>query len=457
MREKPMTPSSVYVRLPGEHRRIIDADVSTLFSVAAFKQNMSIEDIKRAGPWHPTVEYDGKTVFLSEAGVRALRRLQETLSKVPELNAACSKREIESQVAASHKQFICRMLQPSGEEFVAHAADALFAIVKDFQFLALVNGLELKDVSVVELGSVRVQRSERSVFEQIRFEGSLDLESVYERFKNAQWLVASVSGSPDLAAERFRHHSALTIGLFGIYGAVQYQGALWRTRVQAITPRDAPSTITTLRWEHHGENPVVSMRYGDEQPLPMTAESLAYVNEHCFFREFAALMDRKEPDELQSAILGAIYWFGDAYQDRNPTMKFVKLWSCMESFFSIERDGITDLNARGIAAVLTYGGYGVTDPTDYPGVKARLKKLYALRSQAVHRGKIGHVGWEDLATLSRWVAWVIISMMALSERGYQTLRRVHEEVSRADALHAPKANVLARAWRALLSRLRLFR
>ncbi len=452
-----MTPSKVYACLSRKHRRIVDADVSTLFSVAGFMQNVSIEDIKRLGPWHPTVEYDGREFFLSESGVRALRRLQETLSKVPELSAACSKHEIESQVAASHEQFISRLAEPTGEEFVSHTADALFTTVKDFQFLALVDGLELEDVAVVELGSLRVQHSSRTVFEQIRFGGNLDLDSVYEHFKDAVWLVASVHGGPDLATERFRYRSALTVGLLGIYGVVLYSGAMWRTHVQVITPRDAPQTITTLRWKRNGENPVLSRRRGDDQALPVTTESMAYVNGQCFFRQLAALMDRKEPDELQSAILSAIYWFGDAYQDRNPTMKFVKLWSCMESFFSIERDGITDVNARGIAAVLTYAGYSVTNEADYPRVKATLKKLYDLRSQAVHRGKVGHIGMEDLATFSRWVAWVIISMMALSERGYQTLRRVHEEVSRLDALHAPKPHAAARVWRAFLSSLGLRR
>jgi hypothetical protein len=46
---------------------------------------------------------------------------------------------------------------------------------------------------------------------------------------------------------------------------------------------------------------------------------------------------------------------------------------------------------------------------------------------------------DDLATFSNWVAWVIISMMALSERGYRTLRRVHEETCRLDGLHTSQA------------------
>lgn len=429
-----MPPPSVLAALSPKQRRTTEADVALLFSVAGFMRNVSIEDIKRLAPWHPYVEYNRKAFFLSERGVHALGRLRDTLSEVPELKVACSKREIDSQVAATHEHFISQLAQPTGDEFVSHATAALLGTVKDFHFLALISGLELKDVATIDLGSLQVRRPDRTVFEHIRFEGDLDGDAVYEKFRDALWLVGRVNGSPELAAENFRHRSNLAVGLLGIYGAVQYPGAVWRTRVRAIVPRDAPRTIPSLRWGSSGEDPVVSMKRGDPLPLPVTAESIDYVNRECFFRQLAGLMDGKDLDELRSAIRSAMYWFGDAYQDSEPTMKFVKLWSCMESFFFIGGEGVTESNARGIASVLTFAGYGVTTPAEYPEIKARLKNFYRLRSQAVHAGKVGHIGLEDLGTFSRWVAWVIISMMALAERGYRTLRQVHEATTRLDAL-----------------------
>lgn len=435
-----MTGAKLYAGMSPKQRRVVNIDVALLFAPAAFMKSFTIDDMKRLGPWHPKVDFKGRTVFLSEKGVAARRRLHTTLCRVAEPALAVSKHEIYSEIATSHARFIERELEPTGEEFFIDVANRLNAKVKNFQFLALIDGLELKDVSLLDLGSVRIQRSDRHLFDSINFEGGLDRPSVFEHFDGSLWLVANVAGSPDIAAEEFRYRASLTIGLIAIYGSLQYRGAFRRTRACAIVPSRQDSRLFTLRWEVGGADPSLSINWGHEQDLPVSAESVAYVNDQCFFRELAALPDCDRRNELQNAILTSVYWFADAYGDRNPTMQFVKLWSCMECFFSIEKDGVTELNAKGIAAVLTHAGYNVSSSAEYPRLKARLKNLYDLRSQAVHGGKVGHVEDQDLETFSQWIAWVIVSMMSLSVRGYETLRRVHAEVSRLDALHIARAD-----------------
>jgi hypothetical protein len=93
--------------------------------------------------------------------------------------------------------------------------------------------------------------------------------------------------------------------------------------------------------------------------LPLNAESVAYLTNECFLRQMASLPDRKDRTEVQDAIIHALYWFADAYGDRNPTMQFVKLWSCAECFFAIEKEEVTELNAKGIAAILAFAGFRV--------------------------------------------------------------------------------------------------
>jgi hypothetical protein len=40
-------------------------------------------------------------------------------------------------------------------------------------------------------------------------------------------------------------------------------------------------------------------------------------------------------------------------------MQFVKLWACAECFFAIEKEEVTELNAKGIAAILAFAGFRV--------------------------------------------------------------------------------------------------
>jgi hypothetical protein len=199
-----------------------------------------------------------------------------------------------------------------------------------------------------------------------------------------------------------------------------------------ISPLEHRSPLSLLRWETGGDNPSLSYKWGEEQDLPLSSESVAYLNRVCFLKQLASLPERTDRSELQDAIVRSLYWFADAYRDRNPTMQFVKLWSCAECFFAIQKEEVTKLNVNGIAAVLTFAGFNIMDVEDYPIFKRRLTNLYELRSVALHRAQFDHIQTSDLNDLSRWIAWIIISTVSLSERGYKTLRQVHEQISRLD-------------------------
>jgi hypothetical protein len=165
-------------------------------------------------------------------------------------------------------------------------------------------------------------------------------------------------------------------------------------------------------------------------------ELVTYLRKDCFLDQLIALLDQEQRTEIQDAIVRSLYWFGDAHGDKNPTMRFIKLWSCVECFFAIDQIDITEANARGIATILTFAGYRILDPKDYSKFKRRLKLLYDLRSRAIHRAEFGLVENSDLEEFSEWIAWLVISMAGLAERGYKTLSAVSEQAVRLDAIGA---------------------
>jgi hypothetical protein len=59
-----------------------------------------------------------------------------------------------------------------------------------------------------------------------------------------------------------------------------------------------------------------------------------------------------------------------------------------------------------------------------------------LRSRAIHRAEFDLVENADLEEFSHWVAWMIVSMVALAERGYRTLAAVKDQALRLDAISA---------------------
>lgn len=110
----------------------------------------------------------------------------------------------------------------------------------------------------------------------------------------------------------------------------------------------------------------------------------------------------------------------------------------MESFFSVGKVGITQLNASGIASMLTFAGYGIVPPEQYALFKKELIQHYDKRSKALHRAEFQHIEPSDLQEFSVWSSWVIISITALADRGYSSLRQLHQQTSRLDTLSDPK-------------------
>jgi hypothetical protein len=130
--------------------------------------------------------------------------------------------------------------------------------------------------------------------------------------------------------------------------------------------------------------------------------------------------------------VNAVHWYSDAHRDEVLVMRLLKYWSCIETFFSGDQQQITKSVAAGVAAALTHGGLGFARTDDYLDLRRRLTKLYGLRSRAAHRASFGHVSSSDAADLSQWISWLILTAIALVERGAQTREQLASWTRRVD-------------------------
>ncbi len=71
---------------------------------------------------------------------------------------------------------------------------------------------------------------------------------------------------------------------------------------------------------------------------------------------------------------------------------------------------------------------------DYYILKTKIKKYYGLRSKVVHHAEYTHINEELLEELSFMVAWVVITMISLIDKGYTSLADVQMQAERFDKL-----------------------
>jgi hypothetical protein len=417
-----------------KEKRIIGADLTTLFSLKAFLVLDTIEEWKAVGFFHPTVRTDTNSHPLSEAGISALHRITGILQNDHALRKACSQQEIAQQTHTSYEGWIKRSLRPDADEFLQECIGSLMATVKERFHLVVLEGLEMKGLDRAELGTISICKPDMKLLSAVQFGGPITEDWIEREFSNGLWLIGKTTGSSEISLQRFDHQVLLVIGILAVCGAILYEGSIWRSHLRAaLSPHRQTMPTSVFRWDADGGDPSVSRLWGEDQKLPLDAKLIDYLREHCFLSQLTVLPSLEEKTQLQQSIERALYWFADAHGDRNTTMRFVKLWSCVECFFAFQEEDITEANARGMATILTFAGYQVWTVAEYPKMKSRLKELYGLRSRAVHRAEFNEVQLVDLRDLSRWVAWLIISMTALTERGYRTLDQVKEQTDRLDA------------------------
>lgn len=119
-------------------------------------------------------------------------------------------------------------------------------------------------------------------------------------------------------------------------------------------------------------------------------------------------------------------------------MRLVKFWSCIECFFSFEKTKTTNSIIDGLSLTLVYGGYHFIEPEKEKGLRKRIEELYELRSQAVHDARHEHTTQRDVADVSQWAAWLIMTMLKLTESGYETRAQIKKETDRLVATHKKK-------------------
>lgn len=79
-----------YSEMTPKQKRIVERSVESLFSPTAFIPKPTLEEIQKLGFFHPTVNYNRGTLFLSDRGVIALRRLTDLVCGISELSDSVS-------------------------------------------------------------------------------------------------------------------------------------------------------------------------------------------------------------------------------------------------------------------------------------------------------------------------------------------------------------------------------
>lgn len=332
--------------------------------------------------------------------------------------------------------FLSEEMRPdNGVELLQLLKNKLNSEINNHSYAVPLYGLKMEGVDSITIGPIEIVASLQSHLEAARIRHNhVNLSKILEANSQYLWLVGSERGTPRVSQEKFSEQAALAVGMLAVHAGAIYDRGASAFRIGVVmSPEEGHERAVWFSWEDIRDALLTAhCQFIKSQPFVIDdSVSKELASNNIVVRAFEIFRSDKKTD-LEKAITNAIYWYSDAHRDIVLTMKLIKYWSCVETFFSMDKKDITKSVSIGLTAVLVYGGYKFVPEKEYISFKKRIAKLYDLRSHAVHRASYKHVSERDISELSQWIAWMIINMISFVERGYTQVEQIMEVAVKFD-------------------------
>lgn len=411
-----------------------------LFSVRSLVAPESIRDIPPKQLLTRELRLEGnQIVFLTNSGYEYFRTVVDVLDRTGYFKEEAEYSDIWNAWRCTVSKWLSAGLVPEHADAVIQSiSDLIVKNVDDHTFAVPLFGIKLDDADSFNIGAMTILRLSVDILDSagVKHEHA-DVSGVLESNKNQMWLRGTARGTPRVAQQRFAEQATLIVGMLAVTAAAMYERGATGFRIgTAMTPEEASGRSTWFSWRERDRSLATHYVYPRGQQFSVDKVFKDESDMLRMIHRAFTILQAKDRTELEKAIARAIYWYSDAHRDPVLVMKLVKYWSCVEAFFSIETEEITQAVSTGLASILVFGGFHFVPQSEYSTLKQKIAGLYKLRSRAVHRGSHQHTTEGDVGQFSQWIAWMIITMVALVEQGYSTLKDVKEQTDRLDRLSA---------------------
>lgn len=423
--------------LSRKEARTVDFALERFYNPKAWVVPRSIDDFKIPNALARELKLEGNRILLmTDVGLKHLRTMASVIDDADVFDGQANYSDIDSACRGALAESLSMGQRPNdAKEFVDLISKRVAPQIDTRTYAVPIFGLELVGVESLELGSMRVVPAAVSHLDAagVKHENS-DVGKTIETTKTRLWLIGSARGTATVAEEKFRAQAEITVGMLAVSAAAMYEYGATGFRIGVVmSPEEAYGKSAWLSWTERERTLTTHMKFVRSQDFKIDANLVRQFNDVRVFARAFALFQAEARTPLVEAITRALYWYSDAHWEAVPVMKLVKYWSCVETFFSAEHKDIARSVSVGLTCVLVFGDFDFVPLADYAATKKRIVKLYDLRSRAMHRAAHRHVSKRDAADLSQWVAWMLINIVALVERGYTQVGQIKEISERLDA------------------------
>jgi hypothetical protein len=422
-----------------EHR-IFDRLAMRLFGKKTIYQPKTLEELRDIGLSLPSIKFNGSNAWISKLGKQALTSLTDLFVNHHKYSEYLYFEDAFSSIKRLYQKHLGNNNVPSSDDFFGEIITDLDNLIDERTFVGTVEGIIFDDLDYIEFGEATLKKFDESVLKYRREVDQFDnlfRKKITDDLENKIVFVASEKGSLEVAVDKYKQRAKINLSVLKVLICAHVKGGFTSTHINLKSSKSFQYQDSSLiGWSSEGHL-YTSGTANPRREFPLTTERLEQFNVEGLFEKLSYIANKNEKNELEQAIEKSLYWFSEAQSDGCQASSFLKLWSCLECFFSITSDEITERNARGVASLFMYGDINmqladIAELQNYASLKSTVKKYYQLRSAVAHRAEYKKIDEHVTVLLSYIVCSVILSITCLASRGHDSLDRIATECERLD-------------------------
>ncbi|MBD3882184.1 hypothetical protein IFO70_10475 [Phormidium tenue FACHB-886] len=316
-----------------------------------------------------------------------------------------------------------------------------------FDFFFVVEGMELKDLEKISCGKVEIfifnqQLRDQMVAAHLGADGLQDSQALAftqnffdENFLNRVCVRSTAYGESDIARKRAYRQARELINYFRFTLCIFIHERVFEHLVKINISFEAYSNDEKTLTRRGKDNAVIlGFGLGREplQDFSIDRNRLENFSSNGFLDDFTAIINASSRTQLEGCILTAIHWIGEAQNEFDLDVSFLKYWTALECMFTVSNNPTGDL-AKGIATLKLFSAYEFTSVEDAKEVYEDVKELYTKRSNIIHRG-LNYLADQvinetDISKICRYTAWSILNLFHLRAAGHTNMREVGDQIN----------------------------
>lgn len=413
---------NIFANLSAKDSRTALRAIQQLFSIKGFqsvdkeffKKNDLIEFLRRQ------IRINGKStsVLKTDSAVLAQKTITSIFYNSLQEKNACVYSDVYSAINDVYEELLSKSLVPeSTAELIDLVSEKLRAQIKDRTFAVAIRGVKFEDCSELDVCHIKlvsdISETLQSKFPE--FEKDLPTQRSH-LLLSRPCLIGTYKGTLKATTQWFENQTSLYAALLAIFAGDMYETGAFGFYIEPLL-RHSPAGSLYVNWAVDSSSMSHTHSFVNGKSFLISKRVHEILDAPGPFSHALTLFQKENLSDIEDMVCRSVYWYGDAHRDPVNVMQFIKYWSCIECLVGSDSNAITESLALGLVALLTFGSFPRMEKNDWESNISTTKRLYKLRSRAVHKASYNHITEADVILMSKWAAGLILNVVYLSASG----------------------------------------